>query len=190
MDPDMNKYDLEHVVTGHARMSQDEWADIYRSAWDIYYTPAHMKTILRAAAFNVGVSHLAELLYAFSRSVEFENVHPLQLGLLRRKYRRDRRHGMAQEPVWRFYPKYAWETLSKHARMIRHLLSIHLTVRRLRRDPARLAYTDLALTAVSDDESFDLFTHNEGARDQVVHVRKIAALTQGTHASAEASGVL
>jgi len=25
MDPDMNKYDLEHVTTGHAKMSREEW---------------------------------------------------------------------------------------------------------------------------------------------------------------------
>ena len=27
MDPDMNKYELEHVVTAHAKMSKDEWQE-------------------------------------------------------------------------------------------------------------------------------------------------------------------
>jgi radical SAM superfamily enzyme YgiQ (UPF0313 family) len=59
MDPDMNKYDLEQVVTAHARMSKEEWQGIYRAAWDIYYTPEHMQTILRrAGAYDVGISHL------------------------------------------------------------------------------------------------------------------------------------
>ena len=38
MDPDMNKYDLEHVVTGHSKMSQAEWEQVYASAWSTYYT--------------------------------------------------------------------------------------------------------------------------------------------------------
>ena len=37
MDPDMNKYDLEHVVTGHERMTQEQWEGIYRAAWGAYY---------------------------------------------------------------------------------------------------------------------------------------------------------
>jgi hypothetical protein len=28
MDPDMNRYDLEHVVTGHPNMSTQEWLGI------------------------------------------------------------------------------------------------------------------------------------------------------------------
>ena len=40
MDPDMNKYDLEHVCTGHPLMSAREWQDIYHRAWDAFYTPS------------------------------------------------------------------------------------------------------------------------------------------------------
>ena len=49
MDPDLNKYDAEHVCTAHPKMSKDEWQGIYREAWSLYYTPAHMKTLLRRA---------------------------------------------------------------------------------------------------------------------------------------------
>jgi Radical SAM superfamily len=38
MDPDMNKYDLEHVCTGHPRMSAEAWRQVYRDAWARYYT--------------------------------------------------------------------------------------------------------------------------------------------------------
>jgi radical SAM superfamily enzyme YgiQ (UPF0313 family) len=94
MDPDMNKYDLEQVVTAHARMSKEEWEGIYRAAWDIYYTPEHMQTILRrAGAYDVGISHLTGMLSMFSKSVAIEKVHPLQGGLFRRKHRLDRRYG-------------------------------------------------------------------------------------------------
>ena len=50
MDPDLNKYDLNHRVTHHARMSDAEWEDAYRAAWDAFYTPDHMRTILSGAA--------------------------------------------------------------------------------------------------------------------------------------------
>ena len=50
MDPDLNSYDVEHVCTAHPRMSKQEWEDIYREAWSLYYTPKHMKTLLRRAA--------------------------------------------------------------------------------------------------------------------------------------------
>ncbi|HEY2621613.1 MAG TPA: radical SAM protein, partial [Acetobacteraceae bacterium] len=50
MDPDLNKYDLNHRVTHHPRMSDAEWESAYRAAWTNYYTPEHMRTILRRAA--------------------------------------------------------------------------------------------------------------------------------------------
>ena len=50
MDADLNRYDLEHVCAAHPRMSQQEWEAIYREAWSLYYTPDHMKTLLRRAA--------------------------------------------------------------------------------------------------------------------------------------------
>ena len=45
----MNKYDLEHVVTGHPTMSKAEWERAYRLAWETYYTPEHMETVMRRA---------------------------------------------------------------------------------------------------------------------------------------------
>jgi hypothetical protein len=49
MDSDMNKYDLEHVCTTHARMSKAEWERAYQLAWETYYTPEHMATVMRRA---------------------------------------------------------------------------------------------------------------------------------------------
>jgi radical SAM superfamily enzyme YgiQ (UPF0313 family) len=180
MDPDMNKYDLEQVVTAHGKMSKEEWEGIYKEAWDIYYTPEHMNTILkRAAACDVGMSHLTGMLSMFSKAVEIEKVHPLQGGLFRRKHRLDRRYGMPIEPVWMFYPRYLWEIVSKHTRMALHWYKIDRMRRKIRHDPERRNYTDAALAPVVDDETetLELFTHNEGARNEVVRVRKIDELT-------------
>jgi hypothetical protein len=182
MDPDMNKYDLEQVVTGHAQMSKEEWEGIYRTAWDIYYTPEHMQTILRrGAAFDLGVSHLTALLFMFSKAVALENLHPLQGGIFRRKYRLDRRYGMPIEPVWKFYPKAAWEIGSKLVRMARFWLELDRMRRIVRKDPNRHLYTDAALTPVEDGETetLEMFTHNEGARNEVARTRRIHELTHG-----------
>ena len=50
MDPDMNKYDVEHVCTGHPLMSGEEWNKTYRDAWKQYYTDEHVETVLKRAA--------------------------------------------------------------------------------------------------------------------------------------------
>ncbi len=182
MDPDMNKYDLEHVVTGHGRMSKAQWEKIYDEAWKIYYTPEHIETILRrAAAFDLGISHLAGLLCIFSKAIEIEQVHPLQSGLFRRKHRLDRRHGLPIEPVWTFYPKRVWEIVRKTASVAWSYYQIDRKLRAVRNDPQRHDYTDAALAPVVEEETetLELFTHNEAARNEVVRTRKIAALTGG-----------
>src|SRR4029079_7752138 len=67
MDPDMNKYDLEHVTTGHPRMTQAEWETVYHQAWEAYYTPAHQMTIFRrTAAVDGALTTLLAALLAFS----------------------------------------------------------------------------------------------------------------------------
>src|SRR5437868_6368405 len=50
MDPDINKYDLNHRVSHHPKMSDQEWEDAYRAAWSAFYTLDHIGTILKRAA--------------------------------------------------------------------------------------------------------------------------------------------
>ena len=38
VDPDMNRYDVEHVTTAHPRMTTQEWQGIYDRAWHLYYS--------------------------------------------------------------------------------------------------------------------------------------------------------
>jgi hypothetical protein len=180
MDADMNRYDAEHVVTDHPRMSRADWQDIYVEAWKLYYTPEHMHTILRrGAATGSPISSLAGFLLFFSSFMAFEKMHPLQGGIIRRKSRRDRRPGLPIEPIWSFYPKFAWESVSKYVRMFRIWFPLEMAVQRLRRDPSRVNYTDQSLSDVTDDEtqSLELFTHTDDARHAVEHARKVAQLT-------------
>jgi hypothetical protein len=180
MDSDMNRYDSEHAVTDHPRMGRRVWEDIYREAWKAYYTPEHMVTVLRrGAATNSPISGLPGHLTFFANFVPLEKVHPLQGGLWRRKYRRDRRPGFPIEPIWSFYPRYVWESITKCCVLVRSWLQLDATVRRIRKDPTRHLYTDQALADVTEDEtqSLELFTHSDDARHAVNHARKIARLT-------------
>ena len=180
MHADMNLYDGEHAVAHHPKMSKDEWEQVYRAAWETYYTPEHMETILRrGASVDCSMSRLVSFVFLFCSSVPLENAHPLQGGLLRRKYRLDRRPGLPIEPIWSFYAKYAWNFATKYTRAARLLLWLHRTNRRVQRDPNRYTYTDLAMTPVTEDETerLELFTHSDAARDAVAHVHKIEQLT-------------
>ena len=58
--------------------------------------------------------------------------------------------------------------------------------RRALKEAKRAPYIDQALMPVTEDETetLEMFTHNEGARSEVVHTRKVAALTHGTPALA------
>ena len=187
MDADMNKYDLEHVVTGHAKMSQAEWESIYRAARDAYYTPDHLFTILRrAAAKGVGLSRLVAVLFFFAVCTAIEGVHPLQGGVVRLRFRTDRRPGMPVESFFAFWPKTVWRGFANNGRLFVHWLKLERMRRSIHRDPSRHAYMDAALAPVTDDEEerLEIFTHNEGARHAVEHARKVAALTHGESAAA------
>ena len=94
MDPDLNKYDLNHRVSHHPKMSDAEWEESYQAAWEAYYTPEHVRTILRrTAAHPLGRPTTLSTLLWFNLMSAFEDVHPLEGGALRLKYRRDRRSG-------------------------------------------------------------------------------------------------
>ena len=98
MDPDMNKYELEHVVTAHPKMSKAEWQEAYRTAWGIFYTEEHLETVLRRAyACGINIRSLMPVLFWFSSAVPVENLHPLQWGIFRIKRRTDRRSGLPVE---------------------------------------------------------------------------------------------
>ena len=180
MDPDLNGYDVEHVCAPHARMSKQEWEAIYQEAWSLYYTPEHMVTLMRrAAATGVPLGSLFKVLLTFATSVPIENVHPLQSGILRLRHPSERRPGLPAENRLTFWPRFAWETLAKHAKVAStaiHLLRAKISIAR---DPNALAYTDLALAPVEDDddERLDLLTKTAGAHAAVAHAKRMAELT-------------
>ena len=185
LDPDLNKYDLEHALTQHPKMNKAEWEKLYRDAWAIYYTPEHIETILRRAqACGINILRLAQIILWFAASLAVEKVHPLQGGFLRLKSRHERRPELPVDPVWKFYPWLATDFLVKHGRIVLSAWAIFRIYRRVAAD-AHIPYTDQAMMPVTDDDTahLELFTHNQSARQAVDHARKIKTLT--TAATAE-----
>jgi hypothetical protein len=179
MSPDLNVYDTEHVCTAHSVMSSKEWRDIYHEAWSLYYTPAHMKTLLRRAAVNgVPLLNLAKYLLTFSTTDRLEQVHPLQGGILRLKHPSERRLGLPQESAWIFWPRFLGGTIKKQAILAGAAAWLLMWVFAIARDANARSYKDLALMPVGDDdEKLDLITKTTGGRTAAAHIKKVAALT-------------
>ncbi len=177
MDPDMNKYDLEHVTTGHPLMSKADWERAYRLAWETYYTPEHMETVMRrAVATGISPGKVMFLLTWFYGSVMVEKIHPLEGGYLRRKVRTDRRPGLPIENPLLFYPRYAADVVVKHITMAKVIWRMAGLRRKLKRDPEARNYMDTALTPVVDGDLDDLemFSVTEAARTAADKARKRA----------------
>ncbi|MBV8092732.1 MAG: hypothetical protein JO110_05790, partial [Acetobacteraceae bacterium] len=177
MDPDLNKYDAEHVCTAHPRMSTEEWQAVYREAWSLYYTPEHIEAPMRrAAATGVPMRRLATVLLAFSMAVRLENVHPLQSGILRLKHPSERRPGLPRVNPWAFWPRFAWQTLRKQAVLGRAIWHFTQLKRAIECDPAARDYMDYALAPeYDDDESLDLLTKTSGPIAASVRTRPTMA---------------
>ena len=188
LDPDLNKYDLEHALTPHPNMSKPEWEKLYGDAWTIYYTPSHIETILRRAqAYGINIWRLAQIILWFAQSLTIEKVHPLQGGFVRLKNRHERRPELPIEPVWKFYPQLTWEVIAKHARVAAAVWRMFRIYRRVAAS-VHIPYTDQAMTPVADDETqrLELFTHNKSARDAVDHARRIKMLIESSAAQPSA----
>jgi len=187
LDPDLNKYDLNHICAAHPKMSREEWDRAYRDAWQRYYTIEHVETILRrVASTKANASNALFLISWFMGSINIERIHPLEGGFLRRRYRRDRRPGLPIEPAWLFYPKHYGSVIGRLARWTALYFKLRRIYLRIKKDPQRYAYTDLAMTPVADDEleTHELF--NTGAAQAYVAKAKHIKEAQEGHLHAPA----
>ena len=174
IDADLNRYDLNHSTAPHARMSREQWEEAYRMAWETYYTPEHMQAIMRRIAATRGSASNAILLMTwFKGSIGIEKIHPLEGGLLRFKFRRDRRPGLPIESPLTFYPRYFGETLMKLTKFAGLYCSLRLKYLKVKYDAKKLDYTDIALTPVSDEEldTLELFHQSAAAEAFVARTR-------------------
>ncbi|HKO06315.1 MAG TPA: radical SAM protein, partial [Alphaproteobacteria bacterium] len=170
IDPDLNKYDLDHVTMGHPLMSKAEWEAAYRHAWETYYSPEHMTTILRrAAAHGHWLPTTQFIIQWFHFCISLEDIHPQEGGYLRRKYRGDRRPSFPRESAFVFYPRYLWETVRKHVEMVRLIRRMGRVRRQIQNDPHARDYMDEAITPVAAEEldTLAMFTHSDAAKTAV-----------------------
>jgi hypothetical protein len=172
LDPDLNKYDLEHACTDHPRMSRQKWTEVYKDAFARYYTDEHVEKIMRrAVAGRLQTSKLVTLLAIFSSCVRIEGVHPLQFGLVRRKSRTQRRFGMPLVNPLIFYPWRAYDFSMAMAKWGLIFWRYYRMMKRIKKNPAAKNYSDEAmrLPAASDetDKIVELFAdkipHTHGA---------------------------
>jgi hypothetical protein len=176
MDSDLNKYDLDHRVSHHPKMSDAEWEDAYRAAWRAYYTPDHVRSILRRVAANRRgrpATTLSTILW-FYLMIAFEGVHPLEGGAFRMKFRRDRRYGLSRENPLIFYPRYLseivgkawgyWAVYRQHKKILKECLQA----------PDRWTYSDLAIAPSRDEEldTLELFKATRGGDTAVAKKRQ------------------
>jgi hypothetical protein len=197
MDGDLNKYDLHHRVIRHAKMSDAEFDQTYRDAWRAYYTPEHIETVARrhGAIKGRNPAEPAQFMTMFKIMFEAEGIHPLEGGVVRMKYRRDRRYGVKIEPWGVFHLKLAaesWRKLRIYARLAWQGWRIG---QKVKNDPRRLEYTDLALQPVVEEDldKLALFAETAGGEaalskkrgEDVARARVAAAHNQPLPAAAE-----
>jgi hypothetical protein len=167
MDPDMNKYDLNHRVSHHSgAMSDADWEQAYRAAWHAFYTPEHINTILRrtCAAQNLRPGTTLSTILWFYLMILFEGVHPLEGGALRLKARRDRRHGLPLENPILFYARYWGGTAIKAWRYFKVYRQCKAMLDAAKAAPDRWTYSDLAIAPPKADEfdALDLYHATTG----------------------------
>jgi len=167
-------------------MSKEEWQEIYREAWSLYYTPRFMKTLLRrAAATGVPMGSLVKILVAFALSVSLENVHPLQAGVLRLKHPSERRPGLPRESAWRFWLAFLGQTVAKQAVVLGMICRLLVWRFAIAHGRGAWSYSDQALAPVAgdEDETLELLTETSGARAAVAHIKRVDELVHARGAA-------
>jgi hypothetical protein len=189
IDPDLNKYDLNHRVTHHPRMSDAEWDRVYAEVWDRFYSWEHMETIVRrlvALGSNKRRTTINRLLF-FHDFHRVYGVHPLEGGFFRIKTRRDRRPGLPREHPIPFYLRFAATEVHNFFALTRSALRFRRILRRVMKDPENRSYRDTAITPPGLDElSLGLYSETRGGGAEIEKVRRQRAIIDKARARKEA----
>jgi hypothetical protein len=176
MDPDLNKYDLSHRVTHHPRMTDAEWEEVYRAAWESFFSYEHIRTILRRAAANPQgrPRTIVIALLWFKLAVLYEGVHPLEGGIFRQKARLERRLELSREPRLAFYAGRAAEIATKTGQYWSVFRRMQKILRETLAAPDRWSYRDMAIQPSDLDEfdRLDLYRETQGAAAAVARKRR------------------
>ena len=187
MDPDLNKYDLNHVSTDHPRMSRAEWDHAYRAGVaELLHRSSTVETIMRRVA-----STRRERQQCAVSDHLVQGLHRLRAHPSARK-----RLPPAEIPaatagpecrssrLWRFYPAILVRG-AVEARALGFALSAaaaaSISASSMTGGP--LSYTDLALTPVRDDEDTTLeMFQTDGAKAYVGREHHLRNVREGREA--------
>lgn len=191
MDPDLNKYDLNHRVSHHPKMTDGEWEEAYQEAWASYYSDAHIETVLRrAAAHKKGrPGNKLFLMMWFKLMVQCEGVHPLEGGYFRLKFRKDRRSGLPIESPLSFYPRYIWEVVAKHWAYVSSTWRVYRIYRKVKTSADRHTYSDIAIKEIEKDgeEALAMIQETRGGVEAVAKTARDASIVKAAKKRAVAS---
>ncbi|MBO6758274.1 MAG: B12-binding domain-containing radical SAM protein [Roseibium sp.] len=193
LDPDLNRYDLEHTTCAHPLMSPEIWQKTYHDIWNWYYTDAHVETLMRRnMAYGIKPVRIWRLCLQIYGAMRFEGVHPQQCGYFRLKNPKERRRGYRRWPTVLFYPAFAAESLVKYVRFGLYALKLHRMRMRIQKDPRNKHYMDLAIQPAADEqddlEMFDLNAAARAAVDKAKRQKAIVAASRSKDLSATPTG--
>lgn len=165
LDPDLNKYDLNHRVSRHPTMSDADWEEAYRGAWESFYTREHMATILRrGAALGTKRKTLVSRLTFYREFRRQFGIHPLEGGAIRMKSRADRRPTLPRENPLAFWAGNVGEFARSAFAAVSTYAWLRWQSRRIWADPRRHAFADAAIIESGDNEmgGLELFAGTRG----------------------------
>jgi hypothetical protein len=113
-------------------------------------------------------------------AIGIEKIHPLEGGFLRLKFRQSSRLEPPRVNPLIFYPKYFFAMIRNQFRWISLYLHLRLIYRKVKKDPKRLEYMDLALEPVTDNktQTRELF-QNETAQNYVHEIQRLKKIREG-----------
>ena len=135
LDPDLNKYDLNHICTTHPKMSREEWDRAYRWRGRAITRIDTCRDDLAAGGRDEGERQQRAVPHHLVHGLDQYRAHPSARRRLPAAEIRVATGGRALpiEPVWSFYPKYFVELAGKLVQWARALyeaaphLSAHQT---------------------------------------------------------------
>jgi hypothetical protein len=185
MDPDLNKYDLNHRVTHHPRMSDAEWDQAYADVWHRFYSMDHMETILKRMA-ALGSNKKLTTLYRLLWYRDFHRLygcHPLEGGFGRIKVRTDRRYGMKRENPVTFYARFAGSEVRNVGSMFWTYLRLSRRLKAIWADPRKRRYRDVAITPPAANElSLSLYAETRGTAAAIAKDKHQAEIKRAARA--------
>ena len=175
LDPDLNRYDLEHAIIAHPKMSKELWQQTYEDIWDWYYTDEHIETLMRRnMAYGIKPVRVWRMCLQIYGAMHFEGVHPQQCGYLRLKDPQERRPGFRRIPSFLFYPAFAVESLIKYVKFGAYAWKLNRMRMRIQKDKSNRNYADLAIKPVveGEEESLEMFELNDSSRAAVAKAKR------------------